>query len=59
MDIYSENNRTLLIYLCFYLKYPATIRKPIKMVKPNQTPGRPIPLGANSKIAEDIAPTII
>lgn len=43
----------------FYLKNPAIIRKPMKRVKPDQTPASPNTDGANNKNAEDIAPTTI
>lgn len=42
-----------------YLKKPATMRKPIKRVKPDQTPGRPMIGGAYRRNADEIAPTNI
>lgn len=43
----------------FYLKKPATIRKVMKRVKPDQTPESPKIDGAYKRKAEDIAPTVI
>lgn len=43
----------------FYLINPATVRNPMKRVKPDQTPERPIIEGAQSRNADDIAPTTI